>query len=246
MGIGMGLFSIGICLFRNYFMNKDWRFTLGWTNCFNIINIALFFPMIHNWWGFQNGWFISIAPSILQVIIGIAQVLTSLAVVEISPPGMEATIYEFLTQVHNAAITINAVLSSDFIGWLGIEGISDPQTYKDDQAYYNRQMSLGSYAAMGIVIVGTVLASLCLPKDKDTCHRWLGKKSWNNPWVGILNLCLGIIPAWWALIRAFQKPTLSNTFRQTGREVISARFFSNVCAQSGAVTSHKLFASKVC
>jgi magnesium-transporting ATPase (P-type) len=203
--IGMGLFSIGVWLFRNYFMNVNWRYTLFWTNCFNIVNIALFFPMIYNWAGAQNGWFISIAPSILNVIVGIAQVLTSLAVVEISPPGMEATVYEFLTTVHNAAITLNGVFSSDFICWIGISGITNTTTYMDEQAHYNKQMDVGSWWAMAVVAVGTALAFVTLPKDKDQCHDWLNKKSWQNAGVGCLNLAIALIPAWWALVRVFQK-----------------------------------------
>lgn len=203
--IGMGLFSIGVCIFRNYFMNVNWRYTLLWTNCFNIVNIALFFPMIYNWAGAQNGWFVSIAPSILQVIVGIAQVLTSLAVVEISPPGMEATVYEFLTTVHNAAITINGVISSDFICWVGISGITNETTYMADQAHYNKQMDIGSWWAMLIVAVGSALAYVTLPKDKDTCHVWLNKKSWQNGGVGCLNLAIALIPAWWSLYRVAVK-----------------------------------------
>jgi len=151
----------------------------------------------------------------LQVIVGIAQVLTSLAVVEISPPGMEATVYEFLTTVHNAAITINGVLSSDFICWIGIGGISNKTTYDADQSYYNKQMDIGSWWAMLIVAVGTALACVTLPKDKDTCHTWLNKKSWQNPGVGCLNLAIALIPAWWALARVFEK--LFNTGSDGGQ-----------------------------
>jgi len=203
--VGMGLFSIGVYLFRTYFMNVNWRFTLFWTNCFNVVSIVLFFPMIHNWWGTQNGWFISVAPSILQIIVGIAQVLTSLAVVEISPPGMEATVYEFLTQVHNAAITLNTIFSSDLIEALNIGGFSNKAEYLLKQDYYNRQMDYGSYIAIGICGLGIVLASLTLPKDKATCHTWLNKQGWNNPWVGAFNLVLAMGLAWFSLVRTFQK-----------------------------------------
>merc|ERR1712137_1141431 len=203
--VGMGLFSIGVCIFRNYFMNVNWRYTLLWTNCFNVVNIALFFPMIYNWAGAQNGWFVSIAPSILQIIVGIAQVLTSLAVVEISPPGMEATVYEFLTQVHNAAITLNTIFSSDLIEALDIGGFNDKTEYLQKQEYYNRQMDTGTLIAIGICGLGIVLASLTLPKDKATCHTWLNKQGWNNPWVGAFNLVLAMGLAWFSLVRTFQK-----------------------------------------
>lgn len=203
--VGMGLFSIGVYLFRTYFMNVNWRFTLFWTNCFNVVNILLFLPMIHNWGGLQNGWCISIAPSILQIIVGIAQVLTSLAVVEISPPGMEATIYEFLTQVHNAAITLNTIFSSDIIEILNLGDFNNRTTYMERQEYYNRQMDTGTLIACIICGVGIVLASLTLPKDKAMCHTWLNKAGWNNAWVGIFNLVLAMGLAWFALVRTFQK-----------------------------------------
>lgn len=202
---GMGLFSIGVFLFRKYFMNVNWRFTLFWTNCFNVVNMALFFPMIHNWGGAQNGWFSSLAPVILNIIPGIAQVLTSLAVVEISPPGMEATVYEFLTTVHNAAMTLNTVIKSDMQSWLGLDGIHGPISYMQDQSFYNRQMDIGTWCAMAIVAVGIALASVTLPKDKATCHAWLNKSSWHNAVVGCVNLAMALIPAWWALEKTFQK-----------------------------------------
>merc|ERR1719215_342678 len=82
------------------------------------------FVMIYNVGGFgQTGWFFVFGNNILAIIQGVAQVLSSLAVVEVAPKGFEASVYEFLTTMHNAGITLNLNLMGMLQPLFGVSDI---------------------------------------------------------------------------------------------------------------------------
>merc|ERR1712217_77135 len=90
--------------------------TFVWTSLLNLTNLGFNMLVIYNAWGVgQDGWFYAIGGALPSIIQGIAQVLASLAVAEISPDGSEATVYEFLTTMHNSAIALSANLMNIFI-----------------------------------------------------------------------------------------------------------------------------------
>merc|ERR1711908_261389 len=62
----------------------------------------------------QNGWFYLFYNQIPVFIQGLCQVLGSLAVIEVSPAGLEATIYELLISASNGALALSAALQSVF------------------------------------------------------------------------------------------------------------------------------------
>lgn len=191
-----GLFCVGVWAFRNYLMNYNWRITLVWTNCFNVVNAAITFTIIYDTFGVcQNAWFYVFGTQILQLIVGIAQVLGSLAIVEVSPAGLEATVYELLTTVHNGAITITSVLTERMIGPLDLGGIETPTAYEARKAYYNQQMDYGTWISMGIILVGTFGFMLCQPMNKEQCRQWRDRKAWNVWYVGVINLVLAFGPS---------------------------------------------------
>eukprot|EP00435_Cladocopium_sp_Y103_P043551 s1451_g12.t1 len=107
-----------VYVFRRFFMNRNWRMTFVWTAAILALNNCFQLMVIYNAWGVgQDGWFYAFGSNILMIIQGIAQVLSSLAVVEISPDGYEASVYEFLTSIHNAGITLNSNLQNLFDSW---------------------------------------------------------------------------------------------------------------------------------
>lgn len=196
-----GLFSCGVWIFRKFFMNSNWRFTLVWTNCLAILNAAINFAIIYDWGGVcQNPWFYTFGTQILSITVGIAQVLSSLAVVEISPPGLEATVYELLTTVHNGAITLTGVMTEKMITPLHIDEITNKTTYLANQEYFNSQMGIATWITMAFILFGTFGFMWFMPKNKDECRRWRDTTGcWESTGMGLLNIAMAIVPCGYSI-----------------------------------------------
>jgi len=193
--IAYGMLAVGVYLFRLYFRNMNWRYTLGWTNMFNVFTTAINFPVINNWggWG-QNAWFFVIGTNAPQLVVGIGQVLTSLAVVEVSPSGLEATVYEIITTMNNAAITMCNLLTAKLIAPFDLDQISGPHAldiYHSRQSYWNDQMNKSNYLTMGIIFCATCTFVWCFPRSREQCQEWKAVEGFWRTWpVGLLNVVL--------------------------------------------------------
>merc|ERR1719329_165526 len=88
------------------------------------MNAVFMLIMIYNAGGIgQDPWFFVFGNNVLSIIQGVSQVLSSLAVVEVAPKGFEASVYEFLTTMHNAGITLNLNLMAIFQPVFGVSEI---------------------------------------------------------------------------------------------------------------------------
>eukprot|EP00913_Durusdinium_trenchii_P015692 g14747.t1 len=181
---GNATFLIGVYLFRRHFMHRNWRMTFVWTAGILALNNGFQLMVIYNAWGVgQDGWFYAFGSNILMIIQGIAQVLSSLAVVEISPAGYEASVYEFLTSIHNAGITLNSNLQNLFVPIFDLHGIA--QSYfptktnpHPPQQLYNSHMAHATYFTMAVNLLGALTFCWFLPQQKEQCKDWaeeLGK-----------------------------------------------------------------------
>jgi hypothetical protein len=65
--------------------------------------------------GLRDPWFTIFIDLDQGFVTGIAQVLFSMAVIEISKTGQEATTYELLITVSNAAITVNRIIATQLL-----------------------------------------------------------------------------------------------------------------------------------
>jgi hypothetical protein len=192
--IGNSLFLLGVWLFRKYFMNKNWRFTFVWTALLLATNGCLQLMMIFNTGGFgQTGWFYAFGSNIMLLVQGVQQVLSSLSVIEISPPGFEASIYEFLISVGNSGIALNSNIMNLLLPVFDLNGIS-PRTHYDavDSAtrdLYNSRMASATYFTIAVNASAALVFCWFLPKGKQQCHEWLAK--WRRPATGVFNLSVG-------------------------------------------------------
>merc|ERR1719163_2317146 len=115
-------------------MNKNWRLTFIWTALLIAGNGGLQLMMIFNTGGFgQTGWFYAFGTNIMLLIQGVQQVLSSLAVIEISPPGFEASIYEFLISVGNSGISLNGNIMNFLLPVFNLNGIAPHYHHVDPQ-----------------------------------------------------------------------------------------------------------------
>lgn len=196
MGTMMGniLFLIGVWLFRSHFMNRNWRVTFIWTGSLLACNSVFQLLVIYNAWGIgQSGWFYALGSNVLLLVQGISQVLASLSVMEISPPGFEASIYEFLTSMQNSGITLNTNLQNILLPIFSLNGIaasyqadiSDPAKHSDN----NRHLGIATGFTIGLNLMGCLIFCWFLPKDKAQCRKWLGQ--WHHTALGTWNLAFG-------------------------------------------------------
>merc|ERR1712100_112254 len=190
---GNATFLIGVCLFRRFFMNRSWRVTFVWTTMLLSLNCGFQLLVIYDAWGVgQDGWFYAFGNNVLMIIQGIAQVLSSLAVVEIAPVGFEATIYELLTTIHNAGITLNSNLQNLFVPIFDLNGI--PCNYfpahdqnstscpgpRLPQSQYNTRMANSTYFTIAVNLFGALAFCWFLPRDKRQCRTWLEDVRWRR------------------------------------------------------------------
>merc|ERR1712046_396537 len=104
--------------------------------------------MIFNVGGFgQRGWFYAFGNNIMLLIQGVQQVLSSLSVIEISPAGFEASIYEFLISVGNSGISLNGNIMNFMLPVFKLNGIEDNYHHVDESErdHYNSLMATATY-----------------------------------------------------------------------------------------------------
>lgn len=189
---GNVLFLCGVWLFRSHFMNRNWRLTFIWTTLLLATNGGFQLLVIFNAWGIgQSGWFYALGSNILLIVQGISQVLASLSVMEISPAGYEASIYEFLTSMQNSGITLNTNFMNLLLPAFKLNGIANTYHSADvaTRDEYNHRLAFSTYFTICTNIIGAILICWFLPKDKAQCKARLTQ--WRMPQIGVFNLLFG-------------------------------------------------------
>merc|ERR1712070_1191056 len=184
-------------------MDRNWRVTFVATGIIMAMNAVFMYIMIYNVGGIgQNPWFFVFGNNVLNIIQGVSQVLSSLAVVEVAPRGFEASVYEFLTTMHNAGITLNLNLMGIFQPIFGVSAIIAPgHDYHNEtpemQAKDNRDMAAATTFTMVVNVVGVLIVAFMIPKDKAQCKEWLDAPGF---WKTTANGVLGSIIGWGCLL----------------------------------------------
>jgi len=208
--LGNALFVFGVFLFRKYLLTKNWRYTLVFT--YGGLGICVIFGImiINNTFGHsQNGWFYMFQSAVPQIIQGLCQVLSCLAVIEISPPGLEATIYELLISTMNGAASLGVVFQSAFAAPFHLDEISGPEwaehhcsksngTWGDNPdpicSTYERNMTNASWMTIVVNLTSVAAFVWFMPRNAAHCREWAAKTSWQNWKVGLLNSLIFIVP----------------------------------------------------
>lgn len=114
---------------------------------------------------------------------GIAQVLFSMAVIELSKPGQEATTYELLITVNNAASTVSSIIATQLLAPLKATDCSEYPCSGDEVDIYNGSEGFEAtsgpqrYTNYCLCLISISIACCFvfvpfLPKDKGECHEW--------------------------------------------------------------------------
>lgn len=182
-------FVVGVWIFRKYFMAKNWRFTVFMTQAFVGICSALAIMIVYDTWGIsQNGWFYMFQNSIPLLIQGIGQVVGSLAVVEISPPGLEATVYELLTSASNGAISLSSTLQTSFGKVFKVDEISYDTFHGPMHDEFVSRMPRATLFCLAVNVASAAIFMWFYPKNPAMCKAWMEKKAWHTNWAGVLNI----------------------------------------------------------
>lgn len=191
---GNVIFLVGVWIFRTYLMDRNWRWTFVATGIILACNQLLLYVMIFNVGGIgQNPWFFVFGNNVLSIIQGVSQVLSSLAVVEVAPKGFEASVYEFLTTMHNAGITLNLNIMSILQPIFGVsEIVASGHNYTLNRDEDNQKMANATTFTLIVNIVGVLGVAFMIPKDKAQCKEWLEAPGcWRSVWMGILGSVIG-------------------------------------------------------
>lgn len=95
--------TFAIWIFRNYLINYNWRYSHYVSSIFSSILGLLWLLVYYNYGGMRTPWFTIFIDLDQSFVTGITQVLYSMAIIEIAKKGQEATTYELLITVSNAA-----------------------------------------------------------------------------------------------------------------------------------------------
>jgi len=212
------LFVIGVWVFRKYLLTKNWRITLVFTyGCLAIVNLTGIMITTNTWGISQNGWFYMGQNALPSIIQGLSQVLSCLAVIEISPPGLEATIYELLISSMNGATTLMVAFQSAMGSIFDLEDITakkwsdnhcsatglnstifDPQPICET---YENSVTHATIFTIVFNIIGICCFVWFMPMNGAHCRQWASKVNWQNSKVGILNGLIFIVPFVYANIQ---------------------------------------------
>lgn len=200
--LGNAAFVAGVWLFRKYLIAYNWRFTLIWTHGLISVCGILAVMIVYDTWGIsQNGWFYMFQSNIPSVIQGLCQVLSCLAVIEISPAGLESTIYELLISSMNGALALSAALQSQFAAPFKLGVITLPAWKEngcgthsleprnnDVCGGYETRMSAATWTTLAVNLVGVLIFMWFMPKNAAHCRKWAAVESWHSNWAAVLNV----------------------------------------------------------
>jgi hypothetical protein len=193
--LGNIFFVAGVWIFRQFFLNRNWRFTLFMTQAFTAVCSALAVMAVYDVGGFsQNGWFYMLQSSVPLLIQGIGQVVSSLAVVEVSPSGLEATVYELLISASNGAISLSVALQTVFGEVFGLGPINYKTFHGPEHGKYERLLAEATFFCLAVNVVGAALFMWCLPTGPRMCKEWMDKKGWHNWQAAALNTVIFVVP----------------------------------------------------
>ena len=104
-----------VWIFQSFLIRKNWRLTHYLSSIFaNLLGLLWLLPFF-NIGTTRNPWFTIFIDLDQSFVNGLAQVLYSMAVIEISKSGQEATTYELVITVNNAAIALSGVFATQVV-----------------------------------------------------------------------------------------------------------------------------------
>lgn len=187
----------GVWIFRKYFIATSWRVTLFLSQFFLALANSSLLMSIYDTWGIsRNGWFYMFSSNLPSLIQGIGQVVSSFAMVEISPKGLEATVYELLVSANNGAIAMNAAIQTAFASPFQLDDVNSESWDENPHMVptYQTRMMLSTIFSMLLNIIGAMVFVWFLPRNAEQCRAWATKPSWHRNRAAVLNCIVFLVP----------------------------------------------------
>jgi len=151
------------------------------------------------------GWFYVVQQDLPSLMQAISFCLVQITVSEFAPPGMEASLYEFLLTATNISITVGDICTTMMQDWLGLTTLSG-ESFRDAFANdlskyheYQNSMTIGLVATAVVSIVSAVAFSYCMPKNPEQCREWASWKQWQVPTTSAANFGIVSFMIIWSL-----------------------------------------------
>eukprot|EP00931_Biecheleriopsis_adriatica_P088000 TRINITY_DN623_c0_g1_i1.p1 TRINITY_DN623_c0_g1~~TRINITY_DN623_c0_g1_i1.p1 ORF type:complete len:571 (-),score=98.73 TRINITY_DN623_c0_g1_i1:179-1765(-) len=185
------IFVIGVWIYRTYLLNYNWRITFLWTSVLTAMNAVFQFIVIYNAWGVgQDGWFYGFGNNVTLFVQGIAQVLGSQAVAEFAPPGYEASVYEFMSTMHNTAGTLAANFQNLFVPVFELNSIS---TASYVPSVDNPRLAGATWLTLAVNVGSAFIVMWVQPTGTEQTRQWAKDARWHRASVGIANLVVFLV-----------------------------------------------------
>lgn len=193
---------VAIAIFQTYLINRNWRITQYLSSLFTGILGLQWLLVFYNTGGLQNAWFTIFINTNQLFSQGITQVLFAMAVIELAKPGQESTTYELIVSAANAGSTLNTIIATQFLQFTNAAAcdtqpcpdntvdLTDHDTYESSNG--PRKFQNYTFLILAINLVGMLIFTPFLPKQKEQCHEWRirGEKSGHSRMIGYASLIL--------------------------------------------------------
>lgn len=180
---------LAVYVFQTYLMDKSWRQTQRYAVSFSAALGLLWIPAYYNLGGLRNAWYTIFIDLDQAFVTGLTQVIYSLAVMELAKPGQEATTYELIVTVGNAASAMSGVIATQLLAPFRVVGCvsSDDDTSSSQcgadtvnlhspAAFQNsngpQRYTIYCIALIAITITCTFIFTPFLPENKAECCEW--------------------------------------------------------------------------
>lgn len=205
-----------VYLFKTYLIRRNWRWTqYGSSVATGLLSLA-WIAAYHNSSGTMNAWYTIFIDLDQQFAQGLSQVLYSMAVIELAKPGLEATTYELIVTVGNAALMINGIIATQLLVPLKVVGCSDDagdcpsdsvdlssvQAYRDTDG--PRRYTNYTLVLLAINMVATIIFVPFLPSSREECQRWqaLGEQMGTSKRRGQVTLGISVVIVVYGVVAA--------------------------------------------
>jgi len=186
----------GLWLFKKYFLDKNMRTLSMW--CYASCAVLQLLELIVTYAGHfpGAGWFYILQQDLPQITQAIAFALMQIAIVEIAPHGLEASVYELLVSFNNiakglASVIQNQMTESFHLKGIGAENFTHAQEMDHSQLHeYQSSMMGGILTAVAIACLASWFSGFFLPRNAAECQEWRARTSWQTTSVGALNITI--------------------------------------------------------
>lgn len=198
--------AIGVWLFKTYLIHRNWRYTQYLSTMFSALLSLAWISAYYNKGGTMNAWYTIFIDLDQQFAQGLAQVLYSMAVIELAKPGLESTTYELIITVGNAALLVQSIIATQLLVPLKATGCDDDGHCPSNtvntsslQAFNNsngpEKYTLYTIILVIISIIATLIFTQFLPNSRNECQEWkvLGNQRGNSEIRGKITLTLAFI-----------------------------------------------------